>query len=171
MTLDPVTGLYYERNRNYSPSLGTWTSQDPLQYINGANTYQFVMGNPVNAVDPEGLAGFWGGVWSIVTAPFDWIPNLISGISHANYAGNMAQVNSGSNANYYNQIMYGHNLPANLCVGTPTQRANFNNGATAFRHLGTAPGTTAGGQPDLPTSGGDLAKGIGKDAIKKQLEK
>ena len=38
MSLDPVTGLYYERNRNYSPSLGVWTSQDPLQYINGANT-------------------------------------------------------------------------------------------------------------------------------------
>ncbi len=57
MTLDSVTGLYYERYRNYSPSLGTWISQDPLQYINGANTYQFVMGNPVNATDPLGLAG------------------------------------------------------------------------------------------------------------------
>ena len=55
MTLDSVTGLYYERNRNYSPSLGTWISQDPMQYINGANTYQFVMSNPVNAVDPWGL--------------------------------------------------------------------------------------------------------------------
>ncbi|MGC9260099.1 MAG: hypothetical protein ACP5I8_08495 [Phycisphaerae bacterium] len=28
MTLDSVTGLYYERNRNYSPSLGIWISQD-----------------------------------------------------------------------------------------------------------------------------------------------
>jgi RHS repeat-associated protein len=59
MTLDPVTGLYYERNRNYSPSLGTWTSQDPAGYINGANTYQFVTGNPVGSVDTWGL--FWGG--------------------------------------------------------------------------------------------------------------
>ena len=50
--MDSVTGLYYERNRNYSPSLGRWTSQDPLQYINGANTYQLVMGNPVMNVDP-----------------------------------------------------------------------------------------------------------------------
>ena len=55
MTLDSVTGLYYERNRNYSPSLGTWTSQDPLQYINGANAYQFVMGNPVGNRDASGL--------------------------------------------------------------------------------------------------------------------
>lgn len=52
---DPVTGLYYERARWYSPSLGTWTSQDPLSYINGANTYQFVMSDPVGGVDPSGL--------------------------------------------------------------------------------------------------------------------
>ena len=57
MTLDVVTGLYDERFRNYSPTLGTWISQDPLQYINGADTYQFVMGNPVGMVDPRGLFG------------------------------------------------------------------------------------------------------------------
>ena len=65
MTLDPVTGLYYERNRNYSPSLGVWISQDPLQYINGANTYQFVMSNPVGNLDPNGAAlvgAIWGGI-------------------------------------------------------------------------------------------------------------
>ena len=55
MTLDPVTGLYYARNRNYDPSLGRWINQDPAGYINGANTYQFVMGNPVGNVDPWGL--------------------------------------------------------------------------------------------------------------------
>ncbi|EQD33997.1 YD repeat protein, partial [mine drainage metagenome] len=67
MTLDPVTGLYYERNRNYSPSLGTWISQDSLQYINGANTYQFVMSNPVNATDPLGL------VWWNPLSWFDYV--------------------------------------------------------------------------------------------------
>ena len=54
MQYDRVTGLYYDHNRNYSPSLGTWTSQDPAGYINGANTYQFVMSNPVGRVDPSG---------------------------------------------------------------------------------------------------------------------
>lgn len=58
MTLDPVTGLYYERYRNYSPALGTWISQDPLSYINGVNTYQFVTSNPVGAVDSSGLATY-----------------------------------------------------------------------------------------------------------------
>jgi RHS repeat-associated protein len=56
MTLDSVTGLYYSLNRNYDASLGRWINQDPLQYINGANTYQFVMSNPVGNVDPSGLA-------------------------------------------------------------------------------------------------------------------
>ena len=54
MSAGPVAGLYYERARWYSPSLGTWISQDPAGYINGANTYQFVMGNPVGSVDPGG---------------------------------------------------------------------------------------------------------------------
>ena len=54
MSLDPITGLYYERARWYSPSLGTWISQDPLQYINGANTYQYVGSSPVGRVDPSG---------------------------------------------------------------------------------------------------------------------
>ena len=54
MPLDPVTGLYYERARWYSPSLGTWISQDPAGYINGADTYQFVESDPVELVDPWG---------------------------------------------------------------------------------------------------------------------
>ena len=54
MTLDQVTGLYYARNRNYSPTLGRWINQDPAGYVNGANTYQFVMSNPVGNTDPRG---------------------------------------------------------------------------------------------------------------------
>ncbi len=54
MTLDQVTGLYYARNRNYSSSLGVWISQDPLQYVNGANTYQMEMSGPVGSGDPWG---------------------------------------------------------------------------------------------------------------------
>ncbi len=56
MTLDAVTGLYYERFRNYSPSLGTWISQDPLSYFNGANTYQYVGDDPVANTDASGLS-------------------------------------------------------------------------------------------------------------------
>ena len=77
MANDPVTGLYYERARWYSPSLGTWISQDPAGYINGANTYQFVGGDPANAVDPAGLEAhhfvpqqFWN-PWAADPLPFN----------------------------------------------------------------------------------------------------
>ena len=56
MANDPVTGLYYERARWYSTSLGTWISQDPAGFVNGADTYQFVGSGPVGAVDPWGMA-------------------------------------------------------------------------------------------------------------------
>ena len=56
MAIDPMTGLYYARNRNYDPTLGRWINQDPAGFINGGNTYQFVMSNPVGNVDPWGLA-------------------------------------------------------------------------------------------------------------------
>ena len=58
MPLDPVTGLYYERARWYSASLGTWISQDPAGYINGADTYQFVGSDPVRSVDPNGMVQY-----------------------------------------------------------------------------------------------------------------
>jgi RHS repeat-associated protein len=61
---DAATGLYLFQHRNYSPSLSTWTSQDPLQYINGANTYQFVMSNPVGRMDPWGAFALHGRLFS-----------------------------------------------------------------------------------------------------------
>ncbi|MGC8561319.1 MAG: RHS repeat-associated core domain-containing protein [Phycisphaerae bacterium] len=63
MTLDAVTGLYDDRFRNYSPTLGRWTSQDPLGYINGANTYQFLGSDPGDFVDPSGLSWAWWGAF------------------------------------------------------------------------------------------------------------
>jgi RHS repeat-associated protein len=54
MTLDAVTELYDEGFRNYSPTLGRWTSQDPLGYINGANTYQMEASRPAKLVATAG---------------------------------------------------------------------------------------------------------------------
>ncbi|RLC33368.1 MAG: hypothetical protein DRZ76_04420, partial [Candidatus Nealsonbacteria bacterium] len=52
---DEETGLYYFRNRYYSPEHGRFISYDPMGYIDGMNLYEFVNGNPVNLVDPWGL--------------------------------------------------------------------------------------------------------------------
>ena len=69
MTLDSVTGLYDERFRNYSPSLGRWINQDPAGYINGANRYQFVVSDPVGRVDPRGHQGWGAPPWGDPAVP------------------------------------------------------------------------------------------------------
>ncbi|MFM0110115.1 RHS repeat-associated core domain-containing protein [Paraburkholderia nemoris] len=52
------TGLYYYRNRYYSPSIGRFISEDPLGWASGqANAYAYVNGNPVQFTDPTGEVG------------------------------------------------------------------------------------------------------------------
>lgn len=42
---------------SYHPTLGRWVTADPAEYVDGPNLYQHVGSNPVNRVDPSGLAG------------------------------------------------------------------------------------------------------------------
>ena len=54
--LDGDTGLYHFRNRDYSPTLGRWTRNDPIGFEAGdTNLYRYVGNGPVNGVDPSGL--------------------------------------------------------------------------------------------------------------------
>lgn len=42
---------------SYSPTLGRWTAQDPVEFDGGdVDLYRYVGNNPVNATDPLGLA-------------------------------------------------------------------------------------------------------------------
>ena len=55
--LDGISGLYHFRHRDYSPSLGRWTSLDPLQYDAGdVNLYRTLRNSPSNYIDPIGLS-------------------------------------------------------------------------------------------------------------------
>jgi RHS repeat-associated protein len=51
-----VTGLVQMRARWYDPSLGEFTSPDPLLYIDSNNPYAYAAFDPVNKWDPSGLA-------------------------------------------------------------------------------------------------------------------
>ena len=49
------TGLYYYRNRYYSPNLRRFISRDPLRESAGENEYSYVSNNPISFTDPLGL--------------------------------------------------------------------------------------------------------------------
>ena len=56
---DRHTGLVRFGARDYDPETGRWTAKDPIGFGGGdANLYGYVVGDPVNLVDPSGLAGF-----------------------------------------------------------------------------------------------------------------
>jgi RHS repeat-associated protein len=55
--LDLVSILYYYRNRDYSLTLGVWVTVDPIYFKSGdTNLYRYVRNNPLNSIDPFGLA-------------------------------------------------------------------------------------------------------------------
>jgi RHS repeat-associated protein len=66
---DHEIGLYYYRNRFYSPQVGRFISEDPLGLRVGLNTYQYAANSPENFGDPFGLIVYtahvsgagWGG--------------------------------------------------------------------------------------------------------------
>src|SRR5262249_280120 len=52
---DSATGLQYNRARYYDPSIGRWTSQDPVGFDgNDVNLYRYVGNRPTTATDPTG---------------------------------------------------------------------------------------------------------------------
>jgi RHS repeat-associated protein len=52
----PEVGMNYYKARVYSPTLGRFLQSDPIGYGDGVNFYNYVGGDPVNGVDPSGLA-------------------------------------------------------------------------------------------------------------------
>ena len=52
---DRDTGLVRFGARDYDPSVGRWTAKDPIRFDGAdSNLYGYVVGDPVNLVDPEG---------------------------------------------------------------------------------------------------------------------
>ncbi len=53
----PDTGLVRFGARDYDPYTGRWTSKDPILFDGGdTNLYGYVLNDPINFVDPDGLA-------------------------------------------------------------------------------------------------------------------
>lgn len=55
--LDPLTGLYYYRNRYYHAQLGRFVNRDPIGYEGSPyNLYEYVSAAPIDFADPFGHA-------------------------------------------------------------------------------------------------------------------
>jgi RHS repeat-associated protein len=52
---DSETGLYYNRARYYDPSSGRFLSEDPIRINGGIDYYVYVLNDPVDNDDPDGL--------------------------------------------------------------------------------------------------------------------
>jgi RHS repeat-associated protein len=61
---DEESGLNYNLHRYYDPSLGKFTSQDPMGLLGGINDYAWVR-SPLEWIDPDGL---------ITGGPYDYHP-------------------------------------------------------------------------------------------------
>jgi RHS repeat-associated protein len=51
---DAASGLYYNRMRDYDPSVGRYTQSDPIGLAGGLSTYAYALGNPTGLTDPSG---------------------------------------------------------------------------------------------------------------------
>ena len=94
-----LTGLNYNYFRDYDPQTARYIQSDPIGLAGGLNTYAYVGGDPVNAVDPFGLevSGTYNKNTGIIT-----VTNLDNGesVSAGAFSGMPGQYASAPNGTY-----------------------------------------------------------------------
>lgn len=81
---DEDTGLLRFGARDYDPTIGRWTTKDPIGFAGGdTNLYAYVGGDPMSYIDPSGLSQ------EQIDNALSWIgvnyPSLVQGINPKGY--------------------------------------------------------------------------------------
>ncbi len=155
-----ATGLYFNRARYYSPTFQRFVAQDPIGFRGvTANLYAYVNQDPISAVDPLGLSGYFLRFFVDVGAGFEvgtnpdgtWFGTVDFGFGEDVAAGYDPNATSPG---------YGQNGPSSCSIGTFAQGGIHFGGAdfgfgdetgTDFGPSGAAPYSSSG--PSASASG------------------
>jgi RHS repeat-associated protein len=104
--------------RDYDSYTGRWTSKDPIDFNGGdTNLYNYVMGDPVNLVDPEGLeveVDFWMPI-GFGKSSFGHVSSSINGITFS-FGPNGMSVLPTSEYHNKNSFRDGFGIPLSLTI-------------------------------------------------------
>ena len=70
---DSAIGQYYAPFRYYNPQTARWNMRDPLGVVDGPNMYAYVVGNPLNGIDPTGGCVTPETIWDIGNLGYDLV--------------------------------------------------------------------------------------------------
>lgn len=164
--------LYHYKARAYSPTLGRFLQTDPTGYDDGLNWYAYVGNDPINRIDPLGLADEVGSV-TVPSCPSNYVCSAsdIGRVTQHLVEDARAKID-----NVVDEITITAKKkpPANTCPGGKV--ADFARGArefgsamqsagdwTAVAGAGTAALGAAGLQPEVVLAGGagvTVGKGV-----------
>ena len=70
---DQDTGSVRFGYRDYNPDVGRWTAKDPIGFVGGdTDLYGYVLNDPVNLVDTEGLRFIFGSQGGLIGFDYSW---------------------------------------------------------------------------------------------------